>query len=398
MTAPSKPWQPGAEGGEGVSPAQYAISERLRSATVLLEKLGHVEDEELQAAIAVIRRKCEDAAVAIGGSAEPEPLCADVYTLTAAECDTLLGLAAELVESPSTSAEAFCRHAHRLGRRMPEALLETLADFAFRGSRSGTLLLDALPLTDPLPPTPGDNKQHLGEKTVLARVQAVVNHACGQMVSYEAEGYGRLYQDMVPNRAQANSQTSLGSGVELELHTEQAFSKIRPDVLSLACLRSNAGALTYALSARVLLEHLSPDEQALLRQPLWVTGVDMSFKMNGHAFLEGDVRGPLPILGGADDDPLIVFDQDLMKGITDEAQAMLGRIIDIYKRHRTGVVLKPGQILLVDNVRAVHGRSPYAPNFDGQDRFIVRSFAVRDLVRTRYARPAGGRAMAAQFS
>ena len=33
-----------------------------------------------------------------------------------------------------------------------------------------------------------------------------------------------------------------GSGVELELHTEQAFSKLRPDVLSLACLRGNPKA------------------------------------------------------------------------------------------------------------------------------------------------------------
>jgi len=174
---------------------------------------------------------------------------------------------------------------------------------------------------------------------------------------------------------------------------------------------------SYALSARVLLEHLTRGEQALLRQPLWVTGVDMSFKMNGHAFLEGDIRGPLPILGGADDDPLIVFDQDLMKGVTDEAQAMVGRIVSVYKLYRKAIVLQPGQILLVDNVRAVHGRSPFSPNFgalcsapagicvrgltslaDGADRFIVRSFAVRDLVRTRYARPDGGRSMAAQFS
>ena len=52
----------------------------------------------------------------------------------------------------------------------------------------------------------------------------------------------------------------------------------------------------------------------------------------------------------------------------------------------------------VDNVRAVHGRSPFAPRFDGQDRFIIRSFAIRDLVRTRYARPAGTRTHSAEYS
>lgn len=135
----------------------------------------------------------------------------------------------------------------------------------------------------------------------------------------------------------------------------------------------------------MLLEHLTREEQALLRQPLWVTGVDMSFKMNGHAFLEGDIRGPLPILGGADDDPLIVFDQDLMKGVTDEAQAMVGRIVSVYKLYRKAIVLQPGQILLVDNVRAVHGRSPFSPNF-GALALLCASrymFARADVPRRR---------------
>ena len=59
------------------------------------------------------------------------------------------------------------------------------------------------------------------------------------MVSYEAEGNGRLFQDMVPNKELALSQTSLGSKKELELHTEQAFSEMRPDYLSLACLKGD---------------------------------------------------------------------------------------------------------------------------------------------------------------
>jgi L-asparagine oxygenase len=218
------------------------------------------------------------------------------------------------------------------------------------------------------------------------------------MVAYEAEGHGRLYQDMVPNRAMALSQTSLGSGVELELHTEQAFSKLRPDILSLACLRGHPDAKTYVLPAHVLLEHMTPFERKLLRRELWTTGVDGSFKLGGHEFIEGDLRGPLAIIGGAQDDPTIVFDQDLMVGVTDEAQALIARVVEVYRAHRFSVTLAPGQILLVDNVRAVHGRSPFTPSFDGADRFISRSFAVRDLVRTRYARPGNSRTVAAEYS
>jgi L-asparagine oxygenase len=321
----------------------------------------------------------------------------DVVELQPHECVELMALAEELTVSPTEAPELFCRAAHRAARRLPDRLAEVLTDFAYHGSHTGTLLLDRLPLLEP-PPTPPDNRSHLAENTQLARAQAIINHACGQMVAYEAEGHGRLYQDMVPNRAMALSQTSLGSGVELELHTEQAFSKLRPDVLSLACLRGHPAAKTFVLPAHVLLEHMTPFERKLLRRDLWTTGVDGSFKLGGHEFKEGDVRGPLAIIDGAEDDPTIVFDQDLMSGVTEEAGAMIARVVDIYRAERFSVTLEPGQILLVDNLRAVHGRSPFTPNFDGSDRFISRSFAIRDLVRTRYARPANSRTIAAEFS
>lgn len=321
----------------------------------------------------------------------------DVVTLLPAERERLLALAGELSVSPSDAPELYCRQARRAARRMPERLWDLLADFAGKGTESGTMLLDALPVEE-CPPTPPDNRSHLGERTALARVQAIVNHACGEMVAYEAEGHGRLYQDMVPNRALAQSQTSLGSRVELELHTEQAFSKLKPDVLSLACLRGHPQAQTYVLPAHLLLAQLNPFERKLLRQPLWMTGVDGSFKQEGHEFIEGDERGPLPIIAGAEEDPTIIFDQDLMRGVSEEAHAMVARITEVYHAHRHAHVLQPGQILLVDNIRAVHGRSPFTPSFDGSDRFIVRSFAVRDLVRTRYARPGNGRMVAAEYS
>jgi L-asparagine oxygenase len=321
----------------------------------------------------------------------------DVVTLKPLECERLLELAGELTVSASESPELYCRQARRAARRAPDRLVELLTDFATKGTDSGTMLFDRLPVAE-TPPTPPDNRRHLGESTQLARVQAIVNHICGDMLAYAAEGYGRLYQDMVPNRALAQSQTSLGSRVELELHTEQAFSLLRPDVLSLACLRGHPDAHTYVLPAHVLVAHMSVFERTLLRQPLWMTGVDGSFRQDGHEFIEGDERGPLAIVGGAEDDPTIVFDQDLMHGLTDEAHALIGRVVEIYRAERRSVILGPGQILLVDNVRSVHGRSPFTPSFDGRDRFIIRSFAVRDLVRTRYARPGNARAIAAEYS
>jgi L-asparagine oxygenase len=137
-----------------------------------------------------------------------------------------------------------------------------------------------------------------------------------------------------------------------------------------------------------------------LYEPLWKTGVDLSFKLNGYDFIDGDSRGPLAILNGHPDvlDPFLIFDQDLMEGITEEAQQMIPKIVEIYYKHRIAHKLQPGEIIFIDNNRAVHGRSPFFPKYDGFDRFLVRCFVTYDLEKSNYARSNGGRMITAIYS
>ena len=72
--------------------------------------------------------------------------------------------------------------------------------------------------------------------------------------------------------------------------------------------------------------------------------------------------------------------------------------INIYYNHRINYNLQPGDIMLVDNNRAIHGRSPFFPKYDGNDRFIVRSFGTFDYKKSSYARPKGERYVAAIYS
>jgi L-asparagine oxygenase len=330
-------------------------------------------------------------------TAATSELAPGMLVLSTQERQTVAALAEEVNASPSEDAEQFCRQARAAAAALPERLARVLDRFEEVGSANGILVLRGLTVGE-LPATPPNNTHHLGERTLVAREQAVVNHRLGEMIAYEAEGHGRLFQDMVPNAASARSQTSLGSGVELEFHTEQAFSPMKPDYVSLACLRGDPQARTYVLSARRLISLLGQAERERLREPLWTTGVDESFRAHGGSFVAGDVRGPMPILEGALDDPLIVLDQDLMRGTSPEAQDLLNEVIRLYPAHRDTHVLEPGDILLLDNLRAVHGRSPFAARFDGRDRWIARTFVVRDLLRSADARQGGGRVVAAQFS
>jgi L-asparagine oxygenase len=338
--------------------------------------------------------------------------------LTQEEISLLLDLASSVTACPSKEPVLFINQINNMCVFIPSRIKDILEEFSYKVNEynyyndgfknndpkydDGYLVISTIPIHKELDvkkiQTPPDNKQHIGETTVIANIQAFFNQLLGEMVAYEAEGDGCLFQDMVPNKSLSKTQTSLGSTVELEIHTEQAFSKWKPDFLSLACLRSDQEAQTYVLHKHDIMKNLSEEQRSLLFKPLWTIGIDMSFKMNKDIeFIETDMRGPMPIIhkDGLDKDPIkaerlekgyyscdqvndkLVFDQDLMNGVTEEAEHLKKDIIQIYYDHRKSYVLQQGDILILDNRRVVHGRSSFRPKFDGKDRFILRSFVFK---------------------
>ena len=274
-----------------------------------------------------------------------------------------------------------------------------MREFAKNGSETGFLIIKNVEIVEnELPKTPTENQYKVGETTILAKIQGLLMSIISDLVAYEAESYGRLYQDVVPMKEMETVQTSVGSNTELEIHTEQAFSKLRPDILSLACIRGDKEAFTYVLQVNKIIKNLTSEETDLLYRPLWKTGVDLSFKINGYEFIEGDIRGPFAILNGSKNDPKLVFDQDLMEGVTEEADKMIEKIVDIYYKERIAYNLKPGEIIIIDNNRAVHGRSSFFPKYDGYDRFLIRCFGTFDYEKSSYARGNGTRTISAIYS
>ena len=316
------------------------------------------------------------------------------------ELTILQNLATQITANPSNEPELFCKQSKDQSTHLPERIKHVLINFAKYGSKNGFLYINTGFLSDFAElRTPLGNNEKIGETTILAKIQSILIHTVSEMIAYEAEGYGRLFQDVIPIQSMANKQTSVSSNIELEIHTEQAFSKLKPDILSLSCIRGDPNALTYILPVKYILDNLSQDEIALLREPLWLTGVDLSFKLNGNDFIDGDIRGPMPILSGDDEtDPILVFDQDLMKGITEESHNMIKKIVDIYYKYRLNHNMQTGDIILVDNRRAVHGRSPFSPKYDGYDRFLVRAFATYDYKYSEFARTNNGRTISAIYS
>lgn len=319
-----------------------------------------------------------------------------LFELTPEQSAQIKQVAEAITADPITDPDGFSRQALAASFDLPAELRDAMLNFNDIGSDSGVFVVRGLYVDEDLVDTPTDNTQALGAHTFFAKQMGAISHLAGTMVAYEAEGNGNLIQDMVPNPKLAMTQQSQGSKVELEAHTEQCFSEYKPDYVVLGCLRGDADAYTFAYSARKFVEHFTAEELEKLREPRWMTQIDDSFK----PFVPDPnaIRGPYPILTGPENDPYILIDQDLMHGITRESQELLDKVVQTYIANRDGVALQAGDLLLLDNPRAMHGRSLFSPRFDGKDRFIARGFVVRDRRRLWPVMLDDRRTVAAQYS
>jgi hypothetical protein len=78
-----------------------------------------------------------------------------------------------------------------------------------------------------------------------------------------------------------------------------------------------------------------------------------------------------------------------LERIDAEARQALQALTDSIDASLAGVVLQPGDTCFIDNYRAVHGRNPFRPRYDGNDRWLKRINVTRDLRKSRSVRPSG---------
>lgn len=272
------------------------------------------------------------------------------------------------------SDERFVRAAGHAARRMPAIVHDALVDFADAASQSGALLVRGVPVGD-LPRTPDSPTSHVVKDMVSEFVLLAAARRLGQPVGYLPEHGGDLVQHLVPTKANADRQVSTSSKVDLMFHTEAAFHPHRPKYLLLLCLRGDTQAITTLSSIFEVLPLLPQRTVDTLFEPRFRTAVDESY-LDGRTNVLGD---PMAVLRGSRLRPSMVFDADLMVGTDAEADEALQALATVVAQHHTGLALEAGDLLVVDNDVAVHGRSSYEPRWDGYDRWIQRAMAVTDL-------------------
>jgi L-asparagine oxygenase len=226
-----------------------------------------------------------------------------------------------------------------------------------------------------VPPTPLIfNAQHDACPTATVALTQF-SDAIGRAVGYDREQGGRLIQDIFPVRSNELEQVSSSSKVVLGSHTETAFHPHRPRFVVLLCLRSDPQAATTYADVADIVVHLSDEDLAVLQTNEFVTSVDPSFMSNG----EPDAQVRVTPLTATGEGWSLIYDQLLMRGTTPRAIAALSALHHAVTRTTQQVVLAAGDILLIDNHRCVHGRTPFAPRYDGTDRWLKRALVVQSL-------------------
>jgi TfdA family taurine catabolism dioxygenase TauD len=292
-----------------------------------------------------------------------------------------------LVDDPE-----WIRTARQLSCAMPYRLRRVLREFTWDSGADGSLLLSNLPVdVAAVPPTPMVFGSVQRASTVAASALVLIAMAAGELIAFDKEKQGALVQDVVPVPGMAEYQGNAGS-VRLNMHTENAFHAHRPDFVALMCLRQDhdnvAGLITSCI--RNALPLLSDRVVTVLREPRFVTEPPASFDLPPGAV------APQAILTGERRDPDMCLDFTSTTPLDDEAAEAMATLRTAIDRVSRTFLLQPGELALVDNRVALHGRTEFRPRHDHADRWLQRAFIHVDFRRSRALRRGGGHVISSE--
>lgn len=320
------------------------------------------------------------------------------FTLSPGERDqtraAVSGLAPGLDALAERSGTELIQELPVAARRLPERLLRFLDAFRREEPAGGFVLGGWTVDDDELGPTPAHWRRPAGTASAASVHELyllLVASVLGDVFAWSTVQDGSLVQDLMPVRGEELEKNAGSSASVLDLHTEDAFSALRCDYLGLLCLRNDDRVPT--VYAPFDPARLSREQRRILSEPRYLLLPDEEHLRRAA---ERGEKPPAPprtgVLFGGDSTPYLAFDEYFIEtGPEDEeARAALAALTGQLQRSRSDVALAPGDLLMVDNYRSVHGRQPFPARYDGRDRWLKRVSVTRDLRRSRAARVDAG--------
>jgi hypothetical protein len=234
-----------------------------------------------------------------------------------------------------------------------------------------------------------------------AGLLGIISAVLGDQIGFRPQLGGQIIQDIVPVAGQERTQQSVSSADELYTHTELAFADddYRADYLALFCLRQDheGVAATTLSSVETVLPLLARSTVEILAQPRFRTTVDQSF-LRGIGSDAPIWVGPIRALTLDAGRPRIRADFAETAGTDDAAQEALSELREVAESAAIEVRLGPGDLLIIENNHAFHGRTPFRARWDGLDRWLLRTSIVGYLARSAAYRPGDTRVVDVDYS
>jgi Fe(II)/alpha-ketoglutarate-dependent arginine beta-hydroxylase len=325
-------------------------------------------------------------------SRTPDPVTPDIsvppierFTIAAPDAKALADLARDIRSGmPDTWRPEDLLALSVAARDLPRPLWERLR--RFRYETIGGLVLSGLPVDENLIDTP----TNLAERTPTAAelhvetMLLLLASVLGDPFSHQEVQGGRLILDILPVPGDESTQLGSSSAGKLEWHTEDAWHDFRADWFMLFCLRNpQRAATTFGRTEDAL--------RAVAKRPVMFMP-DFRLKPDSsHAQPAADAKSKrIALLSGDPAAPFVRVDPAFMDFESPAEDAGAEPPRDVLRRAfedlraafelvLRDVVLAPGDVLLVDNKRAIHGRKPFTANFDGKDRWLRLVNITADL-------------------
>lgn len=321
------------------------------------------------------------------------------------EVDTIRGVLARIVERyDAVEDPAFLRNASLLAHELPWRLRSELHEFKL-AEKPSVLIIGGYPIDQgKIGRTPEHWSHRNGVSRALAEESLLVlfGSLLGHTIGWSTQQDGRVVHDILPIKAHENEQLGSGSKQPLWWHTEDAFHPYRGDYICMMCLRNPDHVPTTICSVDEIA--IQDHHKQILFERRFVIRPDESHlpKNRGKQEVDGDLQEAyerigemntapekLAVLFGHPDSPYLRADPYFMDRLDGdpEAQEALDALVLEVDRQIRDVPLETGDFCFIDNFRAVHGRRPFEARFDGNDRWMKRINVVRDLRKSREARP-----------
>jgi L-asparagine oxygenase len=237
------------------------------------------------------------------------------------------------------------------------------------------LHLSGLPIDLDLEPTPTGRQSRIAATPVTEGLLLGIADLLGMVYGFSSEEGGAIIHDISPRQHLALSVSSKGYKRTLDFHSDVAFHALRPHFLMLLCLRTGNHEVCPTIVADIesAFRSLSRNHRGILMQENFIIRPPASFQTGLEIVTSLITEKSGRVETRLNSDQVIPLNSQASEALT-----ALQSELEL-QEHQHRIFLRPGEMLVFDNRRVVHGRAEFTPLFDGQDRWLQRVYVHENL-------------------